>query len=147
MGNMCLGHPQCVAVRQVSPRQLDNFQDLVPIKRSVRKVEALLAQSSIREMLKCHDRQTMLQTSAERLRENTPNSATECFPRWPHTFFLPRPPEDLVPIKRSVRKVEALLTQSSITEMLKCHDRKPMIQTSQERLQGNTRHSATECFP
>ena len=107
------------------------FQDLVPIKRRARQVEALLTQSSISEMLKCHTRKkTMFQTSAERLGGNTRHSATECFPRWPRTFFLPRLPGTLAmsrqsSMKRSVRQVEALLTQSSIREMLTSQDRKP----------------------
>ena len=37
----------------------------------------------------------MFETSEERLRGNTSHSATECFPRWPHTFYLPTPPGTL----------------------------------------------------
>ena len=127
----------------------------------------VLTQSSIRERLRRHDRQTMFQTSEEGLRATTRHSAAESFPRWHLTFFLPRPPGTLAisrqsSIKRSVRKiealltqssnyqqrkVEALLTQSSIRDMLKSHDRKTMFRASEERLLGNTRHSEAERFP
>ena len=72
---------------------------------------------------------TMFQTSEARQRGNTRHSAKQCFSRWPFTFFLPRPPGTLAisrqsPIKRSVRKVPALLTQSSIRGMLTSQDQK-----------------------
>ena len=105
-------------------------------------------------MLKCHDRKPMIQTSQERLRGNTRHSATECFPKWPHTFFLLRPPgtlnvnlqqsafhdslthsafQDLVPIKRRVRQVEALLTQLSIRAMLQSHTLKKQCSRHPQR--------------